>query len=82
MKTQPDDEHFIPIMDCLECGEKDVPLSTVGPWVHPDRFDEEGKPIEIWISSCPKCDRVPLDESEIKGYVSMEELEEMGWKRE
>ena len=35
---------------------------------------------QIYISYCPYCDRVPYDESEIKGYASCEDLEKWGWR--
>jgi len=74
MKAKPDKQHHIPIIDCLGCGKKNMPLSTKGPFI------KKGFP-EIWISYCPNCERVPFDESEIKGYVSVAELEAMGWTR-
>jgi len=74
VKEKPDRTHYIPMMDCPGCGEKDTPLSFKGPFV------KKGSP-EIWVSFCPKCERVPLDESEIKGYVSEEELQRMGWSK-
>ena len=86
MKSEPDKKHFIPIIDCPDCGARDTPLSTKGPFVPGKKSplygkkDEEGNPIEIWISFCPCCDRVPYDESEIKGYASKAEIEEMGYR--
>ena len=74
MKEKPDIGHYIPIMDFSACGEKDMPLSFKGPFVKND-FPEIG------VSICPKCDRVPLDESEIKDYASEEELQSMGWSK-
>jgi len=73
MQKKLDREHPIPVMDCL-CGEKDTPLTSTGPFV------KKGKP-EIYIWSCPACGRVPLDDSDIKGYISIEELEARGWKK-
>ena len=69
--------HSIPIWDCPNCGKKDQPLSTKGPYVNP-RFP--GK--EIYVSSCPECDIVLEDESQIKGYASHRWMKEHGWKTE
>lgn len=84
MRKEKSKKHFIPIIDCLGCGHKDVPLSTIGPFIPRDdklqEIQEAGRALEIWISYCPVCDRVPLDESEIKGYVSLRELKQMGWR--
>jgi len=73
-KTQ-DKKHPVPVIDCPSCGKKNSPLTTVGPFI------KKGKP-DIYVSGCSNCDRVPLGESEIKGYISIEELEAMGWSKE
>lgn len=73
MKKKPDEEHFIPIIDCPHCKAKRQPLSTLGPWM-------KGS-IEVFVSFCPACNKVPADESCIKGYVSIKELAKMGWKK-
>lgn len=70
-----EDRKVIPIIDCPGCGEKDIPLSTKGP------FKKKGYP-DIYVSFCPNCDRVPIDESEIKRYVSIKELKEMGYTQD
>ena len=71
MRKKYSKDYFIPVMDC-SCGKKDVILSTKGPWC------KEGLE-DVNISFCPYCDRVPYDESEIKGYISIKELEAMGY---
>ena len=67
MKEEPDEEHAIPIIDCPYCGEKDVALHLVGPYM-----GESGL-IRIWF--CPSCSYVPYS-SEYKGFISLRELEE------
>lgn len=78
MRTIPDDEHYVPIWDCPGCGEKDTPLTSSGPWV---KTLPDGTEDEIYIWSCPECGLVALDESQIKGYASLAELEAMGWQQ-
>ena len=75
VKTQ-SNTHFIPVWDCPNCGVKNQPLTTKGPWVHPLNPDEE-----IYISFCPNCEIVPEDESRLKGYASFRWLRERGYKR-
>lgn len=77
MKKQPDKKHNIPIWDCPHCGEKDCPISTKGPWTNP--LLPKGR--EIYISYCSNCEMVPYDESQIKGYISIKELEAMGFTK-
>ena len=74
MQKTMDSVHLIPVADCQSCGEKDVPLSTIGP------FAKEGMD-DIWMWFCPKCDTIPDDESHIKGYISVEELASMGYTK-
>ena len=70
MQPQPDDTYFVPIIDC-PCGQRG-PASTAGPYCKDGCED-------IYISYCPACERAVLDEDEIVGYVSIEELKAMGW---
>lgn len=68
---------IIPIIDCPICGAKDVPLS------HVSTMRKEGHPdIEIW--QCTQCGKVPNigHDIEVKRYVSISELREMGWSEE
>ena len=69
-----DNDKVIPIIDCPNCKEKDVPLSYEGTMV------KEGFP-EIVIWQCTSCGSVPniLDEVKVKKWVSIKELEEMGY---
>ena len=72
MKAKPDKEHFIPLVICGKCGEE-TPLSyqcTMRKKGYPD--------IPIWSTPC--CDIIPLDESEIKGYLSIQDLKDMGYE--
>ena len=78
MRKEPDDEHYVPAWDCPRCGEKDTPLTSSGPWV---KRNEDGSVDEIYVWSCPNCDLAALDESQIKGYASLAELEAMGWRQ-
>lgn len=71
-----DEEHWIPIIDC-PCGQKNTPVSMYGPLVKTIMGDE----VEIVIWACPICDRVPEDDSEIKGYVSEADLLDAGYER-
>lgn len=75
MKDKPDEEHFIPLIDCPECGAKDQPASHSGPWV------KGKKEVHIW--SCPNCDAVLNLENDLKpkGWISIRELEAMGWSK-
>lgn len=74
MRKQPDQEHFIPIWDCPKCKEE-LPLSSQGP------FRKEGYP-DIYVWYCPGCDLVPMDDMDIKGYMSFEDLKTRGWIEE
>ncbi len=67
-----DKEHFIAIAICGEC-KQETPLT------HRACLVKEGyEDINIWSTPC--CDIVPYDENDIKGYVSIDELKEMGYE--
>ena len=71
------DKKVIPVIDCPICGAKDVPLS------HEATMQKEGKPdLEIW--QCSSCGKVPniAHDLKIKRYISMKELEELGWQQD
>lgn len=68
---------IIPVIDCPICGEKDAPLA------YEATMTKKGKPnIIVW--SCAHCGKVPNlgEDIEVKKYVSIKELEELGWKQE
>lgn len=82
------EEKIIPIFDCPHCGKKDQPASHHGPYIKRIR-DEKGRFIkggykELHIWSCPTCDKVlNLDKDfKPKKWITVEELEAMGWKEE
>ncbi len=67
---------IIPIIDCPICNAKDVPLSYGG------TFTKPGCPtVTIW--TCTNCGKVPnvANDVQIKRYVSIAELEELGWSQ-
>ena len=71
------DAKIIPVIDCPVCGAEDVLLSfeaTMSKKGHQD--------IEIW--TCSQCGKVPNVGSDIKvkHYISMADLEAMGYKSE
>ena len=70
------EEKTVPIIDCPYCGKKDVPASHSGPYV-------KGT-LEVHVWSCPFCDSVlNFDRDfEPKKWISVEELEKMGWKKD
>jgi len=72
------DEQLVPIIDCPLCGAKDVPLSHEGSFVR-----HETPEIRIDLYTCSACGKVPNVEEDlvIKRWVSMVELEAMGYKR-
>lgn len=74
MRKKPTKESYVPVIHC-DCGYKG-PLSCVGPFVHKSKKID---PIYIWF--CPNCDRVPVDDDEIKGYMSIKEMKNQGWKK-
>lgn len=67
--------HYIPVWDCPHCGSKDTILSSSPTFVHPITGEE----IAFWYCSNPKCEIVPEFKKEIKGYLSIEDIEAMGW---
>jgi uncharacterized Zn finger protein len=66
----------IPIIDCPVCKAKDVPLS------HINTLSKKGHP-DVVIWECTNCGKVPnvAQNLKIKKYISVEELETMGWKQ-
>ena len=71
MRKKQSKVYFIPYVKCGECGD-DTPLSCVC------TMKKKGcKDIHIWSTSC--CDIVPLEESDIIGYLSLEDLQKMGY---
>ena len=73
MKDKPDKKHYIPMVICSGCGEE-TPLTYVSSW------SKDKVTIHIWATPC--CDLVPLEEKDIKGYISVADLEAMGYKKE
>ena len=72
MKSEPDDEHIYPIADCTKCEAKEVPFSTV--WLpYEDGYKK--------ITYCLNCHDGEEMEN-IKGYISLLELEEAEWVSE
>ena len=65
MKSEPDDEHIYPIADCTNCGAKEVPFNIT--WLH------DGATL-IEVTYCLNCHWG--EPENIKGYVSLLELEE------
>ena len=72
LKPEPDFEYVYPIIDCPICGEINVPVSQL-------HLINDGLPKTI--NYCLKCHQV-IEELKPKGYVSMLELEEIGWDSE
>lgn len=73
MKSEPDFEHIYPIADCTKCGAKEVPFNAV--WM-PSSGGEM-----IKLTYCLNCqDGEEMDN--IKGYMSLLELEDLGWDTE
>ena len=71
MKPEPDSEYYYPIADCTTCGAKDVPFNIT--WL-PDSGGYRQ------LTYCLNCHQG--DPKNIKGYVSLIELEEMEWDSE
>lgn len=68
------EEFFIPVWDCPKCKAKDQPLSSSGTW------SKEGCPdISFWF--CPVCKTVLWEESQVKEWWSLADLEVNGWKK-
>lgn len=78
MQTEPDEEHFIPVWDCPNCKEE-VVLTSSPVYEHKEKKDEEGNPLQVQFWYCPGCDAIPVDESYIKGYCSVQDLLDAGW---
>jgi len=81
-------DKIIPIFDCPHCGKKDQPASHHGPYIKRIR-DKKGRfmkggYIELHIWSCPACDTClnAVEDFKPKKWISIEELEAMGWKEE
>lgn len=68
LRKEFDEEYNIPMIDCPNCREKDVALHIVGPFL-------EGILERIWY--CLNCSYVPVFEEEVKGYISLSDLEEI-----
>lgn len=70
----------VPIVDCTneKCGAKDVPASYMGCWTK--EVSKGIKKVYIWV--CPDCNTVLNLASalKVKKWLSIEELEKMGWK--
>ena len=72
MQDKQDEEHFIPVVICRKCGVE-TPLT------HRAHLTKEGhEDIDLWSTPC--CDILPIEESEIKGYVSIADLKAMGYE--
>ena len=71
MKSKPDDDHIYPIADCTKCGSKEVPFNTVW-WPYEDGYRK--------VTYCLNCHYG--EPENIKGYISLLELEEMEWDTE
>lgn len=75
--------HYIPIADCPKCGLKDTPLSQQH---HKMKHKDTGKEIEFWLITCPQCDTIFNWDKKtmklIKGYISLKDIEDMGYKTE
>ena len=71
-----DTDKIIPIIDCPICKTKDVPLS-----LHSTMTKKSHPNIEIW--ECTSCGKVPnlTHNIKIKKYISVKELEQMGWTK-
>ena len=69
------DNKVIPVIDCPNCGAKDVPLS------HEVTMTKEGmEDIEIW--ACTNCGTVPniAGDLKVKAYISIKQLKALGWE--
>jgi len=73
MKPEPDDEYIYPIADCTRCGAKEVPFNTVW-W---SSLDGE----LVKLTYCLNCQQGE-EMVNIKGYVSLLELEDLEWDTE
>ena len=71
------EEKVIPVVDCPICGAKNVPLSYHGTFSRPGVQD-----IQVW--ECTSCGAVPnvVKDLEVKQWISVEELKEMGWNED
>ena len=72
LKPKPSDEYYYQIADCTTCGAKDVPFNIA--WL-----SGEGG-IQIRLTYCLNCHDGEL--KNIKGYVSLLNLEEEEWDTE
>ena len=73
MKSEPDLDYIYPLGDCSNCGKLNVPFGTL---YYQDEF---GMPETMLY--CLNC-HTKVEEIVPKGYLSILELEEMGWNIE